>query len=219
VLIEGPLDEASAQQVEAYGGTRGDSPSLVDLSRAGGPGEHLARAGAPPSRSGSHALLHQLAACPRRPWIGRRFARAGPGWPSSASGPCSSARRVDLPHGAGRPGGRRRWGKMVGFLETIEEQLPPWTGCPWSGSWRSSPVRLAGIPADYASISCGGTWRPGRGRGVFPTYCDSIIANGTRCCMGECGNCWRGGGRSPCRATHCRGLHELLRGNGSRSSA
>ena len=218
VLIEGPLDEASAQQVEAYGGTRGDSPSLVDLLAPEVRASILRELAAPPSRSGSHALLHQLAGVPQetldwealrpcRPWLAffrvwSLFLRKT-GWIYHMELDALAAARA--------------LGKEVGFLETIEEQL----------------AALDGVPVErFAAFLTRGDWRGSRriyaehflrgdlealvaGAGVFPTYCDSIIANRDPVLYGRMRELLaRGRTLALVGATHCQGLHELLRGDG-----
>ena len=218
VLVEGPLDEASARQVEAHGAARGDGPGLVDLLTPEVRAHILEELAAPASRSGSHALLHQLAGVPQesldwdalrpfRPWLAffriwSVFLRQT-GW----------IYHMELDALAVA----RSLGKSVGFLETIGEQL----------------AALDGVPVErFAAFLTRGDWRGSRriyaehflrgdlealiaGAGGFPTYCDSIIASRDPVLYGRMRELLaRGRTLALVGATHCQGLHELLRGDG-----
>jgi uncharacterized protein YbaP (TraB family) len=218
VLIEGPLDEASAQQVETHGRVRGDAPCLVDALGPEARARITQELAAPPAPSGSQALLHQLAGVPPdsldwealrayRPWLAFfriwfLFLRKM-GWIYHMELDALAVARA--------------LGKEVRFLETIEEQLAALDGVP---------------PERFVAFLAQPEWRALRrvyaehflrgdlnaliaGAGVFPTYCESIIANRDPVLYERMRDLLaRGRTLVLVGATHCRGLSALLRQDG-----
>jgi hypothetical protein len=218
VLIEGPLDEASAQQVEAYGGTRGDSPSLVDLLTPEVRASILREVVAPRSRSGSHALLYQLAGVSQDPldWEALRQCRP---WLAFFRIWSLFLRKTGWIHHMELDAlaVARSLGKEMGFLETIGEQLAALDGVPvhrfvtflTRGDWRGSRRVYAEhfLRGNLDALIAGA--------GVFPTYCDSIIANRDPVLYERMRDLLaRGRTLALVGATHCRGLHVLLQKDG-----
>jgi uncharacterized protein YbaP (TraB family) len=218
VLIEGPLDEASAQRVEAHGRTRGQAPSLVDALSP----EVRARitrelTGSSPA-SGAQMLLHQLAGMPRddldweilrnyRPWLA--FFRIWSGFLRKTG--WTYHMELDVLAVA------RALRKEVRFLETIEEQLAALDGVPVERfvsfltqmDWRGSRRAYAGnyLRGDLEAVMAGA--------GMFPTYCESIIANRDPVLYARMRELLaRGRTIALVGTTHCRGLQAFLRQDG-----
>jgi len=218
VLIEGPLDETSVQQVEAHGRVRGDAPCLVDALGPEARARITQELAAPPARSGSQALLHQFAGVPQdsldwealrayRPWLAffriwSLFLRKT-GWIYHMELDALAVARA--------------LGKEVRFLESIEEQLAALDGVPterfvaflaqaeWRGSRRTYAEYF--LRGDLDALIAGA--------GVFPTYCESIIANRDPVLYERMRDLLaRGRTLALVGATHCRGLHALLRRDG-----
>ncbi len=218
VLIEGPLDEASAQRVEAHGRTRGQAPSLVDALSPESRARIMRELAGPPPRSGAQALLHQLAGVPTddldwealrdlRPWqaffrIWSAFLRKT-GW--------THHMELDVLAVA------QELRKEVRFLETIEEQLTALDGVPlerfvafltrmdWRGSRRSYAEHY--LRGDLDALMAGA--------GLFPTYCESIIASRDPVLYARMRDLLgRGRTIALVGTTHCRGLQAFLRQDG-----
>jgi len=218
VLIEGPLDEASAQRVEAHGRARGEAPSLVEALSPEARTRIARELAGPPPRSGAQALLHQLAGVPTddldwdvlrelRPWLA--FFRIWSGFLRKTG--WTHHMELDVLAVA------RALHKEVRCLETIEEQLAALDGVPVERfitfltqmDWRASRRTYAEnyLRGDLDAVMAGA--------GLFPTYCESIIASRDPVLYARMRDLLgRGRTIALVGTTHCRGLQGFLRRDG-----
>jgi uncharacterized protein YbaP (TraB family) len=168
----------------------------------------------PTPGSGAQVLLHQLAGVPTndldwealrdfRPWLA--FFRIWSGFLRKTG--WTYHMELDVLAVA------RALHKEVRYLETIEEQLSALDGVPVERfvtfltqmDWRGSRRAYAGnyLGGDLDAVMAGA--------GMFPTYCESIIANRDPVLYARMRDLLaRGRTMALVGTTHCRGLHSLL---------